>query len=108
MSTLRIKILEDGLKPLYEKRVNVEGDAGVDLYFPKEVNIPAKSLGLIVSLGIKGEMVQSVSNHLTLRQRGRFCQTAEDIEAWPFGLTPHVISCYHRQIIVPVFGSQLK
>mgnify|MGYP003123276151 CR=1 FL=1 len=60
MSTLRIKILEDGLKPLYEKRVNVEGDAGVDLYFPKEVNIPAKSLGLIVSLGIKGEMVQSV------------------------------------------------
>ena len=65
MSTLRIKILEDGLKPLYEKRVNVEGDAGVDLYFPKEVNVPAKSLGLIVPLGIKGEMVQSVSNHLT-------------------------------------------
>ena len=50
MSTLRIKILEDGLKPLYEKRVNVEGDAGVDLYFPEEVNIPAKSLGVNSSI----------------------------------------------------------
>ena len=65
MSTLRIKILEDGLKSLYEKRVNVEGDAGVDLYFPEEVNIPAKSLGSNSRFKIKGEMVQSVSNHLT-------------------------------------------
>ena len=44
MSTLRIKILEDGLKPLYEKRVNVEGDAGVDLYFPINISILPASL----------------------------------------------------------------
>ena len=65
MNTLRIKVLDESLESLYKKRVNVEGDAGVDLYFPKEVNVPAKSLGLIVPLGIKGAMVQSVSNHLT-------------------------------------------
>lgn len=65
MNTLRIEILDESLKSLYKKRVNVEGDAGVDLYFPKEVRIPAKELGMIVPLGIKGEMVQVVSNHLT-------------------------------------------
>ena len=65
MSKLKINILDSELEPLYKKRVNVEGDAGVDLYFPKEVTIPAKSIGLIVPLGIKGEMVQSVSNQLT-------------------------------------------
>jgi len=65
MNTLRIEILDESLKSLYKKRVNVEGDAGVDLYFPEEVTIPAKELGMIVPLGIKGEMVQVVSNHLT-------------------------------------------
>ena len=65
MSTLRIQILNKDLKTLYQKRVNVEGDAGVDLFFPEEVTIPAKELGMIIPLGIKGEMVQSVSNHLT-------------------------------------------
>lgn len=65
MTTLRLELMDKELTPLYRKRVNVEGDAGVDLYFPKKVTIPAKSIGLIVPLGIKGEMVQSVSNHLT-------------------------------------------
>ena len=65
MSTLRIQILHKDLKALYQKRVNVEGDAGVDLFFPEEVTIPAKELGMIIPLGIKGEMVQTVSNHLT-------------------------------------------
>ena len=64
MSTLRIKILEDGLKSLYEKRVNVEGDAGVDLYFPDEVTIPSKALGLKVDLKIQAEMVQEVNSQL--------------------------------------------
>ena len=65
MSTLRIQILHKDLKALYQKRVNSEGDAGVDLFFPEEVTIPAKELGMIIPLGIKGEMVQTVSNHLT-------------------------------------------
>ena len=65
MSTLRIEILNKELESLYKKRVNVEGDAGVDLYFPEEVTIPSKALGIIVPLGIKGEMVQVLSNHLT-------------------------------------------
>ena len=53
------------LESLYKKRVNVEGDAGVDLYFPKVI-IPGKSLGVKVDLKINAfEMVQEVNNQLT-------------------------------------------
>ena len=52
------------VKSLYKKRVNVEGDAGVDLYFPEEVVIPAKALGLKVDLKIQAEMVQEVNSQL--------------------------------------------
>ena len=44
MNTLRIEILDESLKSLYKKRVNVEGDAGVDLYFPEEVTIPKEMI----------------------------------------------------------------
>lgn len=65
MNTLRIKVLDKYLEPLYKKRVNVDGDAGVDLYFPEEVVIPAKVLGMKVDLQIQAEMVQAVSKQLT-------------------------------------------
>tara|TARA_Y100000592_G_scaffold59499_1_gene93072 strand:- start:4736 stop:5248 length:513 start_codon:yes stop_codon:yes gene_type:complete len=65
MNTLRIKLIDKSLKSLYKKRVNVEGDAGVDLYFPEEVVIPAKALGLKVDLKIQAEMVQAVDSSLT-------------------------------------------
>jgi len=64
MNTLRIKVLDESLESLYKKRVNVEGDAGVDLYFPDEVIIPSKSLGLKVDLKIQAEMVQEVNSQL--------------------------------------------
>ena len=64
MNTLRIKVLDESLEPLYKKRVNVEGDAGVDLYFPDEVTIPSKALGLKVDLKIQAEMVQEVNSQL--------------------------------------------
>tara|TARA_R100001591_G_C4241263_1_gene154659 strand:+ start:66 stop:575 length:510 start_codon:yes stop_codon:yes gene_type:complete len=64
MNTLRIKVLDESLESLYKKRVNVEGDAGVDLYFPDEVTIPSKSLGLKVDLKIQAEMVQEVNSQL--------------------------------------------
>jgi dUTP pyrophosphatase len=65
MTTLKLKLLDTELIPLYKKRVNTDGDAGVDLYFPEEVTIPGKTYGHVIDLKIKGEMVQSVSNHLT-------------------------------------------
>ena len=65
MNTLRIKLLDESLESLYKKRVNVEGDAGVDLYFPEEVIIPAKELGVKVDLQIQAEMVQAVRSSLT-------------------------------------------
>tara|TARA_Y100000114_G_scaffold154187_1_gene175700 strand:+ start:950 stop:1459 length:510 start_codon:yes stop_codon:yes gene_type:complete len=65
MSTLKVKVLDSGLLSLYEKRVNVEGDAGVDLYFPEEVVVEGNSLGVLVDLKIQGEMVQEVSTKLT-------------------------------------------
>ena len=64
MNTLRIKVLDESLESLYKKRVNVEGDAGVDLYFPNEVTIPSKALGLKVDLKIQAEMVQEVNSQL--------------------------------------------
>jgi len=64
MNTLRIKVLDESLEPLYKKRVNVEGDAGVDLYFPDKVTIPSKSLGLKVDLKIQAEMVHEVNSQL--------------------------------------------
>ena len=65
MSTLKIKVLDSGLLSLYQKRVNVKGDAGVDLYFPEEVVIEGNSLGTLVDLQIQGEMVQEVNTKLT-------------------------------------------
>ena len=64
MNTLRIKVLDESLESLYKKRVNVEGDAGVDLYFPEEIIIPAKALGVKVDLKIQAEMVQAVNQSL--------------------------------------------
>tara|TARA_Y100000004_G_scaffold69853_1_gene78494 strand:- start:708 stop:1220 length:513 start_codon:yes stop_codon:yes gene_type:complete len=65
MTKLKIKVLDEALVPLYQKRVNIDGDAGVDLYFPDEVIIPGKSLGVKVDLKIQAEMVQEVNNQLT-------------------------------------------
>ena len=65
MNTLRIKVLDESLVSLYNKRVNVEGDAGVDLYFPEEVIVPAKALGMKVDLKIQAEMCQAVNKQLT-------------------------------------------
>ena len=64
MNTLRIKVLDESLESLYKERVNVEGDAGVDLYFPEEITIPAKALGVKVDLKIQAEMVQAVNQSL--------------------------------------------
>ena len=57
MSKLKINILDSELEPLYKKRVNVEGDAGVDLYFPENVILPPHSLGTLVDFNIQTEMV---------------------------------------------------
>lgn len=65
MTTLRLKLMDEELTPLYSKRLNKEGDAGVDLYFPDDVVIPGKTLGLKVDLKVQAEMVQEVNKQLT-------------------------------------------
>lgn len=65
MNTLRLKLMDEELAPLYEKRLNKDGDAGVDLYFPEEMIVPAWGLGHLLDLKVQSEMVQSVSPHLT-------------------------------------------
>ena len=64
MNILKIKLLDKDLQTFYSKKANVEGDAGVDLYFPDEVTIPSKALGLKVDLKIQAEMVQEVNSQL--------------------------------------------
>ena len=47
MSTLKVKVLDSGLLSLYEKRVNVEGDAG-----------QAEQLGNAISQAIQAELME--------------------------------------------------
>jgi len=57
MNVLKIKILGSGLKDLYSRKINVEGDAGVDLFFPEDIVLPPHSLGTLVDFKIQTEMV---------------------------------------------------
>jgi len=57
MNVLKIKILGSGLKDLYSRKINVEGDAGVDLFFPEDIILPPHSLGTLVDFKIQTEMV---------------------------------------------------
>ena len=49
---------------LYQKRVNIDGDAGVDLYFLMKL-LYRKIIRVKVDLKIQAEMVQEVNNQLT-------------------------------------------
>lgn len=57
MNILKIKLLDKDLKTFYSKKANVEGDAGVDLYFPENIILPPHSLGTLVDFKIQTEMV---------------------------------------------------
>ena len=45
------------MKTLYSNKANVEGDAGVDLYFPENIILPPHSLGTLIDFKIQTEMV---------------------------------------------------
>jgi dUTP pyrophosphatase len=60
---LRVQCDNDEIKSMYENHSHFhDGDSGLDLYFPTEVLIPAKSFGTLVSLGIKCEGLKHGSN----------------------------------------------
>ena len=60
---LRVQCDNDEIKSMYENHAHFhDGDSGLDLYFPTEVLIPAKSFGTLVSLGIKCEGLNHGSN----------------------------------------------
>ena len=60
---LRVQCDNDEIKSMYENHAHFhDGDSGLDLYFPTEVLIPAKSFGTLVSLGIKCEGLKHGSN----------------------------------------------
>ena len=60
---LRVQCDNDEIKSMYENHAHFhDGDSGMDLYFPTEVLIPAKSFGTLVSLGIKCEGLKHGSN----------------------------------------------
>ena len=57
MNILKIKLLDKDLKTFYSKKANVEGDAGVDLYFPENIILPPHSLGTLIDFKIQTEMI---------------------------------------------------
>ena len=57
MNILKIKLLDKDLQTFYSKKANVEGDAGVDLYFPENIILPPHSLGTLVDFNIQTEMI---------------------------------------------------
>ena len=56
MNLLNIKIMDSDLLPYYRGKINKPGDAGIDLYFPKDVVLSPNSLGTLVDFGIRAEM----------------------------------------------------
>jgi dUTP pyrophosphatase len=53
---LRLKPLSGDIKLMYSNhRHYKQGDAGLDLFFPEDMIIPKKSMGLMVDLGIQCE-----------------------------------------------------
>jgi dUTP pyrophosphatase len=57
---LHIKPNDDNVKVLYDNHTTYHlGDAGLDLFCPEELVIPAKSLGYKVNLGIRCEALNN-------------------------------------------------
>ena len=53
---LRLKPLSGDIKLMYSNHRHYnQGDAGLDLFFPEDMIIPKKSMGLMVDLGIQCE-----------------------------------------------------
>src|SRR3989338_92803 len=66
---LKIKINHPNLGPLYQKHDTFhEGDAGLDLFAPEDVIIPAQTRGYVLNLGIQCEMV--LRYHTGYQDRG--------------------------------------
>lgn len=60
---LRILCDNDDVKQMYENHNHFHnGDSGLDLYFPENVELPPKSFGTLVSFGIKCEGLKHGNN----------------------------------------------
>ena len=70
---LLLKPNDDNIKALYQNHTHYhDGDAGLDLFCPEEIVVPAKSLGFKVNLGVSAEALtndrtEGVSYMLYLR-----------------------------------------
>ena len=70
---LLLKANDDNIKALYQNHTHYhDGDAGLDLFCPEEIVVPAKSLGFKVNLGVSAEALtndrtEGVSYMLYLR-----------------------------------------
>ena len=63
MMELSILCDNDTVRGMYENHEHFHtGDSGLDLYFPENVELPGKSLGTLVSFGIKCESKMHGSN----------------------------------------------
>src|SRR3989338_11445 len=66
---LKIKLTQPSLKPLYQQHATFHtGDAGLDLFAPADIIIPAHARGYVLDLGIQCEM--SLRYHTGYQDRG--------------------------------------
>lgn len=79
---LNIKPVNANSSDYYNQNLQYSDDAGVDLYFPEDVVIPAKSLGVLVGLGVATEMYQNVEHSCNDHGRTTYFNSKKYCSYW--------------------------
>jgi dUTP pyrophosphatase len=78
---LRLKVVDPAVEQWYANHSTFhEGDAGLDLFLPRDVWIPGKALGFKIEMGVASEMIQIkefqiLNRSYTLHPRSSIHQT---------------------------------
>ena len=106
MVKLKIEVInkdDSALQKLYGERKNLDGDAGMDLYFTGTQIVMSEETNLI-SLGIKAEMTHHVGLHLS-KPKSFFIVPRSSIYKTPLRMANSIgviDSGYRGELMVPV------
>ena len=106
MVKLKIEVInkdDSALQKLYGERKNLDGDAGMDLYFTGTQIVMSEETNLI-SLGIKAEMTHHVGLHLS-KPKSFFIVPRSSIYKTPLRMSNSIgviDSGYRGELMVPV------
>ena len=55
---------DENVKEFYSERVNISGDAGLDLYVPETITVPANSIGFKINHNVRCEAKKVKIRHI--------------------------------------------